>query len=51
MRVPFERAIAEGIARGHSLIEIHPEYAHQFKQMMVQIAAQLAGMPKAEDVL
>lgn len=51
MRVPFERAIAEGIACGHTLIEIYPEYAHQFKQIVVQIEALLAGMKKAEGVL
>lgn len=51
MRVPFEHAIAEGIAQGCSLTEIRPEYTHQFKQMMVQIAVLLAGTVKAEGVL
>jgi MinD superfamily P-loop ATPase len=41
MRVPFERAIAEGIAQGRSLIDLDPEYAHPFRQMMIQIAALL----------
>ncbi len=39
MRIPFERAIAEGIARGRTLIDIHPEYASQLREMVAQIAA------------
>lgn len=38
MRIPFERTIAEGIARGRALVEIHPEYAQQFRQMFAQIS-------------
>jgi MinD superfamily P-loop ATPase len=38
MRVPFERAIAEGVAQGKTLIEIHPEYAAQFQKMFANIA-------------
>jgi hypothetical protein len=26
MRIPFERTIAEGVAQGKTLVEIHPEY-------------------------
>jgi MinD superfamily P-loop ATPase len=33
MRIPFEHAIAEGIARGQPLVEIHPGYLHQFRQL------------------
>jgi MinD superfamily P-loop ATPase len=51
LQVPFERAIAEGIARGRTLTEIHPEYAHRFRQMMIQIAALLARMAEAKSVL
>ncbi|MBN2116196.1 MAG: ATP-binding protein [Anaerolineales bacterium] len=39
MRVPFERAIAEGIARGKTLVDIHPEYTDRFRQLFMQIAA------------
>ncbi len=51
MHVPFERAIAEGVACGRPLVEIHPEYAHRFRQMMIQITALLAGTIKVESVL
>ena len=39
MRVPFERAIAEGVARGKTLVDIHPEYVERFQQLFMQIAA------------
>ncbi len=51
MRVPFERNIAEGVARGRSLIQILPEYADRFRQLMNEIAALLAGTEKTESVL
>jgi MinD superfamily P-loop ATPase len=38
MRIPFERAIAEGIAQGRTLVEIHPEYAPRLMAMAEQIA-------------
>ncbi len=38
MRIPFERAIAEEIAQGQPLIEIHPEYVAAFQNMFRQIA-------------
>jgi MinD superfamily P-loop ATPase len=37
MRIPFERAIAEGVAQGKTLVDIHPEYGHRFRQMLLQI--------------
>jgi len=37
MRIPFERIIAEGIAQGKTLVEIHPEYAAAFWIMFRQI--------------
>ncbi|MBN1428540.1 MAG: ATP-binding protein [Anaerolineae bacterium] len=42
MRIPFDRAIAEGIARGKTLIDIQPEYARQLLDLFEQIK-QLAG--------
>jgi MinD superfamily P-loop ATPase len=51
MRVPFERAIAEGIARGRALVEIHPEYTHRFRQMTIQITALLARRIETKRVL
>jgi MinD superfamily P-loop ATPase len=38
MRIPFDRAIAEGTAQGLTLIDIHPEYAADLRQMFAQIA-------------
>ncbi len=37
MRIPFERKVAEGIARGIPLVEIHPEFIPKFIQMYWQI--------------
>jgi len=40
LRIPFEREIAEGIAQGKTLLEIHPDYyGNRFRQMFSQIAA------------
>ncbi len=41
MRIPFDRAIAEGVARGRPLVDIHPEYAERFRQMFTQIARRI----------
>jgi len=38
LRIPFERAIAEGIAQGKTLVDIHPEYQEQFQQLLSQIS-------------
>jgi MinD superfamily P-loop ATPase len=37
MRVPFERKIAEGVARGKPLVDIHPEYVIRFRELYLQI--------------
>jgi MinD superfamily P-loop ATPase len=37
MRLPFERAIAEGVARGQTLIKIHPDYTTRFRQLFANI--------------
>jgi len=39
MRIPFERAIAEGVAQGKTLIDIHPEYGDQFRRVYAQITS------------
>ena len=41
MRILFDRAIAEGIAQGRPLVDIHPEYAGRFRQMFAQIARRI----------
>jgi len=40
LRIPFERAIAEGVAQGKTLVGIHPEYGDSFRQMFMKIASQ-----------
>lgn len=35
LRIPFERTIAEGVAQGKTLVDIHPEYGDRFRQMFV----------------
>jgi MinD superfamily P-loop ATPase len=37
MRIPFERTIAEGIARGKTLVEIYQEYIPRFQEMFIKI--------------
>ncbi len=37
MRIPLDRTIAEGLARGKPLVEIYPKYAECFQQMYLQI--------------
>jgi len=39
MRLPFERAIAEGIARGKPLVEIRPELIPAFKELFTSVIA------------
>jgi MinD superfamily P-loop ATPase len=39
LRIPFDRAIAEGIAQGRTLVDIHPEYTPRFRAIAQQIAA------------
>jgi MinD superfamily P-loop ATPase len=39
MRIPFEREIAEGIAQGKTLVEIHPETILSFRRLFVQIVS------------
>ena len=37
MRIPFDRAIAEGIARGRTLTEVRPEYRARFRAVLAEI--------------
>jgi MinD superfamily P-loop ATPase len=37
MRIPFEREIAEGIAQGNILVEIHPETIPSFQRLFLQV--------------
>ncbi len=40
LRIPFERAIAEGIAQGRTLVDIRPEYRARFQAMVAEIIRQ-----------
>jgi MinD superfamily P-loop ATPase len=37
LRIPFERTIAEGVAQGKTLVQIHPEYTGAFQAMFQKI--------------
>lgn len=37
LRIPFERAIAEGVAQGKTLVDIYPEYKDRFRQILTGI--------------
>jgi MinD superfamily P-loop ATPase len=39
LRIPFERSIAEGIAQGRTLVDIHPEVVPRLRALVQQIAA------------
>ena len=41
LRIPFERQIAEGIARGQNLVEIRPEMIAQFQRLLDQIVSSI----------
>jgi MinD superfamily P-loop ATPase len=41
LRIPFEREIAEGIAQGKTLVEIHPETIPLFRQLFMQIISEV----------
>jgi MinD superfamily P-loop ATPase len=41
LRIPFERAIAEGVAQGKTLVDIHQEYSDHFRRMFTQIGSLL----------
>ena len=40
LRIPFERTIAQGVAQGKMLVDIHPEYGDQFRRMFAQIGVE-----------
>jgi MinD superfamily P-loop ATPase len=41
MRIPFERAIARGFAQGRTLLETHPAYAPQFREMVLAMGRRI----------
>lgn len=45
LRIPFERAIAEGVAQGRTLVEIHPDYTRRFRDLYAHISATIHREP------
>lgn len=41
LRVPFERAIAERIAQGRTLLDVHPEYAPRMRSLYEELCARV----------
>jgi len=50
MRIPFERAIAEGVAQGKTLIAIHPEYSDEFRLMFEEIYSQYTSTSSTRSI-
>jgi MinD superfamily P-loop ATPase len=42
MRIPMDRQVAEGVAQGHTLVEIKPELGPALSEMLSQIVQQVA---------
>ncbi len=42
MRIPMDRLVAEGLARGRTLVEIMPEFGPALREMLVQIVHRAA---------
>jgi MinD superfamily P-loop ATPase len=42
MRIPMDRQVAEGIAQGHTLVEIRPEFGPALREMLEQIVHRVA---------
>jgi MinD superfamily P-loop ATPase len=40
LRIPFERVIAEGVAQGKMLVDIHPEYRDYLQSVFSHILSQ-----------
>jgi MinD superfamily P-loop ATPase len=45
LRIPFERAVAEGTARGQTLLEIRPEYVSRLQAVLEQIESRGGAHP------
>lgn len=45
LRIPFERAIAEGIAQGKKLVDVHPEYHQRLLKVFENIWTQVTVSP------
>jgi MinD superfamily P-loop ATPase len=47
LRIPLDRAIAEGLARGDSLVSIRPDYAPRFRELISTVVKEML-MPSRE---
>jgi MinD superfamily P-loop ATPase len=46
LRIPFSRAIAEGVARGRTLLEVDPEYGAVLRRLVRGIEEAVSGSPE-----
>ncbi len=46
LRIPFDRALAENLAAGHTLVEVYPEYRKTMQELYRQISELLGGMTR-----
>ena len=44
LRIPFERALAEGLAQGQTLLTLRPEYGARFQTLFAQLRAAGTGL-------
>lgn len=49
LRIPYEREIAEGIAQGKTLVEIHPETIPLFKRLFIRIMSEVQAVEHNHD--
>jgi MinD superfamily P-loop ATPase len=49
MEIPFDRRIAEGYARGDSLIETRPELKEKFQGLLEMVKRQIANLAKSQE--
>lgn len=49
IRIPFERAIAEGIARGKTLVEIHPDMIPSFQRLFIRMVSDVQSGERIQD--
>jgi len=48
MNIPYDRLIAEGVAKGRTLVEIYPEYINSFQQIFEQISVESISKDQAQ---
>jgi MinD superfamily P-loop ATPase len=51
LEIPFARRIAEGYARGQSLLEVKPELKPDFRELLREITTMVPPEQRGADVL